>query len=410
MTKTSRRTFLRKATQLGIALPLAAVPLDAETQAALPECIERVSLNGIWQFRLDPEKTGESQNWHLMGTLPQGWTDVTVPHTWQITPDWADYMGVAWYRRSFFAAGEWANGAVRVEFEAVFHSATVWVNGEPLGKHLGKGYTAFTLDITRTLHYGEANIIAVKVDNAFNEAMLPRGGSSDWANDGGIYRPVSLLVTPKAFIERVDVDALPDIAQKKATLEITVVVQNLGNSALQGTIGYRVVEEDTGQIVFQQNQASAVDVKPGASWTAALPAATLESPKLWHFDHPHLYRLETELDSDGRKNHASAVTFGVRSIEVSNRGFYLNGQRVFLMGVERMGGSHPDYGAAEPAQLLIHDHNDLKEPNTVFTRVHWQQDQRVLDYCDRHGILIQLAKKNNRAVDDCNVKTEKQTR
>jgi len=44
---------------------------------------------------------------------------------------------------------------------------------------------------------------------------------------------------------------------------------------------------------------------------------------------------------------------------------------------------------AEPAGWLTHDHDDLKQLNCVFTRVHWQQDRRLLEYCDRHGILIQ---------------------
>jgi beta-glucuronidase len=59
------------------------------------------------------------------------------------------------------------------------------------------------------------------------------------------------------------------------------------------------------------------------------------------------------------------------------------------MGVERMAGSHPAYGMAEPEEWIKANHDDLKELNCVFTRVHWQQDKRVLDYCDRHGILIQ---------------------
>jgi beta-glucuronidase len=40
-------------------------------------------------------------------------------------------------------------------------------------------------------------------------------------------------------------------------------------------------------------------------------------------------------------------------------------------------------------RLRSHDHNDLKNFNCVLTRVDWQQDRRVLDYCDRHGILLQ---------------------
>jgi beta-glucuronidase len=76
-------------------------------------------------------------------------------------------------------------------------------------------------------------------------------------------------------------------------------------------------------------------------------------------------------------------------LEVKGGQFYLNGEHVRLMGVERMAGSNPEYGMAEPAQLITQDHDDLKRLNCVFTRVHWPQDKRVLDYCDRHGILIQ---------------------
>ena len=83
------------------------------------------------------------------------------------------------------------------------------------------------------------------------------------------------------------------------------------------------------------------------------------------------------------------VTFGVRKLEVKGSAFYLNGEQVRLMGVERMAGSNPEFGMAEPSRWITHDHDDLKHLNCVFTRVHWPQDTRVLDYCDRHGILMQ---------------------
>ena len=54
--------------------------------------------------------------------------------------------------------------------------------------------------------------------------MLPRGQSSDWTHDGGIYRPVSLLVTPKAYIERVEIDAEPDL-RGKANLRIRAIIK-----------------------------------------------------------------------------------------------------------------------------------------------------------------------------------------
>ena len=67
--------------------------------------------------------------------------------------------------------------------------------GVEIGRHIGKGYTAFTLDVGPALRLGEVNQLAVRVDNNFVETMLPRGKSSDWAHDGGIYRPVNVLVT-----------------------------------------------------------------------------------------------------------------------------------------------------------------------------------------------------------------------
>lgn len=373
MAHQSRRYFIRT---LGAAGPLCsstpALPAGAVQGARAFPCQETVSLGGAWQFRIDSQDPAES-------------TEVTVPHTWQITPALSGYMGVAWYRRSFEAPEKWADAAVRIEFEAVFHSATVWVNDILAGRHTGKGYTAFAFDITRLVRFGKQNILTVRVDNSFSEKMLPRGQSSDWAHDGGIYRPVHLLITPKAFIDRVDVDAIPTSDGSVATLEIAVAVRNTGPGLVEGSIGYRVVEESTGQTVLRRQRAATVRLKPGASTTASLPAAGLERPKLWHFDHPHLYRLIAEFGG-----HTFSTTFGVRAIEVKNGGLYLNGERVFLMGTERMAGSNPDYGMAEPLRWLIHDHDDLKELNCVFTRVHWQQDRRVLDYCDRHGILIQV--------------------
>ena len=100
------------------------------------------------------------------------WRTVRVPHTWQIEPQNAAYYGVAWYRRTFDAPGSWAAGAVRIEFEAVFHTATVWVNGKMAGEHIGKGYTAFTCEIGSLLSYGALNALAVRVDNAYRDSML----------------------------------------------------------------------------------------------------------------------------------------------------------------------------------------------------------------------------------------------
>ena len=339
----------------------------------------RVSLNGAWRFRPGPERGGED-----------GWREVSAPHTWQIIPGFEEYMGAAWYRRRFHAPRELEGRAVRIEFEAVFHSATVFLNGKQVGEHSGKGYTAFAFDVSPALLPGRDNTLEVRVDNSFNEAMLPRGRSSDWTHDGGIYRPVWLLVTPKVFVERVEVDAVPDLSAGRATVAVRALLRNTGGSPWEGQASYRVAEEASRAVVLEPGRAETIRLSPGETRLISLPTGTIDRPRLWHFDHPNLYRLDVELSAVSAASHAFTEVFGVRKFEARDGGFYLNGERVFLMGVERMAGSNPEYGMAEPSHWIRHDHDDMKELNCVFTRVHWQQDRRVLDYCDRKGILIQV--------------------
>src|ERR1039457_7289411 len=220
----------------GAAVPvLAGSASEAAPTVARSSDDECVSLNGLWLFRLDPDGKGEPGGWALPVASTAGWREVCVPHTWQVEPENADYRGLAWYRRPFEAPQAWRERAGRVEFEAVFHTATVWVNGKEAGRHIGKGYTAFTLDVGHLLQSGAPTRLVVKVDNSYNESMLPRGRSSDWAHDGGIYRPVRLLVTPKVFIERVAVDAEPDLAARTASIAVSVVVRNTSQQAWNGT-------------------------------------------------------------------------------------------------------------------------------------------------------------------------------
>lgn len=388
--RVSRRKFLSRSSQLAAATALLSVPESARAAASpFADNRERVSLDGMWKFRLDPDSSGEKNNWFAAEAATEGWAQIAVPHTWQVAAESAEHYGVAWYRRAFEVPKQWADKAVRIEFEAVFHTATVWVNGVEVGRHMGKGYTAFTFDLNQHLKFGAVNTIAVRVDNAFNESMLPRGKSSDWAHDGGIYRPVSLLVTPQVLLENVWIDSVPNLSNSSANLEITTVIRNTSAKPWQGRVGFTVRADATGMKVLEQRSAATVRVDAGQTKTVTLPATTLSNAKLWHFDHPHLYVLDAEIGDAAQTLHVFSTTFGVRLLEVKNGGFYLNGERVWLMGLERMAGSHPEYGMAEPESWIIHDHDDMRELNCVFTRVHWPQDKRTLDYCDRHGILIQ---------------------
>ncbi|QEC52424.1 beta-glucuronidase [Anseongella ginsenosidimutans] len=392
----TRRNFLKNAGGTGALAMLPALTLSAEanrlsgsgkTEEAHDDLL--VSLNGPWLFRTDPDDRGDAEKWYELNETSPDWETVSVPHTWQVDQRYHDYLGTAWYRKVFTVPEDWMTKTLRVEFEAVYHSAKVWLNGKYAGEHLRKGYTAFMLDLSGLIRPGE-NYLVVQAGNRYDDQMLPRNNSYDWAADGGITRPVSLYITPKTYAENVRVTALPDLEQGTATIKVQTQIANTLEDRARLSVTYEILEDRGNRLVLSSGEQVPVVLRAGEHKIIEFPDQVLEKPLLWHFDSPNLYHIVVSLSIDGRVVHTKKDTFGVRKIEVRDAGFYLNGERVWLAGVERMAGSHPEYGMAEPASWIRHDHEDMKNLNCIFTRVHWQQDKRVLDYCDRHGMLIQV--------------------
>jgi beta-glucuronidase len=133
----SRRKFLTRGTLAAGAFATTTTSLSADLSADEKKHSSStltVNLCGRWWFRTDPMAAGAGQRWFdadysVADHSGNDWPSVDVPHTWQVDPSDADYRGVAWYRRSFDIPGAWRHSAVRIEFEAVFYTATIWVNG-----------------------------------------------------------------------------------------------------------------------------------------------------------------------------------------------------------------------------------------------------------------------------------------
>lgn len=354
-----------------------------------------LSLSGEWHFAVDPDEVGENKGWAAPDFGDSGWAVVTVPHAWGVMEEHADYDGVAWYRRTFALPAKAQDAHLRLHFGAVFYLARVWLNGQYLGAHEG-GYTPFEFDVSGMAKPGAENVIAVQVDNKRALDRIPASPSKDWTYDwwnyGGIVRDVSLEMTSRAFIARQMVGATPNLVgvdeADTATIITTVTVSNMSAETLEGTLTADVLDDATGLSVLESILTDPVRVSPGESAGVQL-TATVSKPRLWHFDHPHLYRWSASLlGADGTLLHGDEVTFGIRLIELKKARFYLNGEPMRLVGLNRHADS-PWYGLAETVTMMAADYDDLKTLNMVFSRpVHYPQHQFILDYCDRNGILL----------------------
>jgi beta-glucuronidase len=310
-------------------------------------------------------------------------------------PEYADYAGIAWYRRQLTLPPMAGEAHVRLRFGAVFYLAQVWWNGVYLGEHEG-GYTPFEFDVSGLVRPGAANVLAVRVDNrrAMDRlpAALPTHWSYDWWHYGGVVREAAVHLSSRAFISQqrvVAVPALVDVGRAEtATLTTTVTVTNASAQPLKGMLTGDVRHETGGPSLLTGTPATPVHLPPGASQEITL-TAMLSDPILWHFDHPHLYRWEATLRAiDGPIFHTAGETFGVRAIELRGARLYLNGEPVRLVGLTRHADSAA-YGLAEPVTVMAADFSDLKRLNAVLSRpIHYPQADFVLDYADRHGLLL----------------------
>jgi beta-galactosidase len=378
----SRRRFIQLlSTMIPVVVP-SAVSASSERSADAFGMETAVSIPcGDWEFCLDPGA-------HTQPPMDDRiWNPIQVPHTWQALGNSSNYSGIAWYKLTFDAPTWWSSQHVRIEFEAITHTAQVFLNGKAIGQHLGKGYTAFTVDLSAYLNFGQKNTLHVRVDNRPNDRMLPRNKSYDWTDDGGIIRPVNLLITPSTFIEHIEIDAVPDLDHSTAEVCLRAQVRNVTSTLQHATLQTVLRHENRADELISLAPIHAA-VQGNSSTMVELGRTTLHKPALWHFDSPHLYIASVELKS-ALGSHQVLDTFGVRKFESRGSAFFLNGEKVSLIGVERMAGSHPDLGMAETTEWIDCNHRDMKRLNCVFTRTHWPQDRRVLDFCDRHGILFQ---------------------
>jgi beta-glucuronidase len=367
-----------------LALPLVLAACGGGSKVIVPVAPATVPLSGPWRFAVDPHHEGVRHGWFDPGFEDAGWARVIVPHTWNVLRAHRDYSGLAWYRRTFVLPERVQEAHLRLHFDAVFYAARVWLNGRELGRHEG-GYTPFELDATTLARPGR-NVLAVLVDNRRAADRIPAdlgpGWSYDWWNYGGIVRDVSLAVTSKAYLAAQRIVAVPHLTgadrADSATVTVTIAVSNASPDALRGTVAASTAGA----------RASApISVAAGKTGRVRLLFG-LGTPRLWHFDHPALYGLRTTLRRGSALLDERDETFGVRSVELAHGKLLLNGESVRLVGLSRHEDS-PAHGLAETQAVVAADYRDLKTLNEVLARpVHYPQSPLVLDYADRHGILL----------------------
>jgi sialate O-acetylesterase len=141
---------------------------NLKAYAADPELARKEMLGKqeAWFQKVDPASKPEAA-WSAAQLDTVDWQTMTLPGYWE-TSGWADFDGIAWFRRGFDLPKDWDGGEVELHLGQVDDNETTWVNGELVGATVGWNTQRIYRVPGKVLKPG-ANVVAVRVlDSGLN--------------------------------------------------------------------------------------------------------------------------------------------------------------------------------------------------------------------------------------------------
>lgn len=349
-----------------------------------------------WRFHL-----GDAPGAEQPAFADASWRSLDLPHDWSIEGPYDEHAptggsggflptGLGWYRKTFTLPESDRGRLVIVQFDGVYEHSTVWINGHELGTR-PYGYSTFTYDLSPWVNFGpDSNVVAVRVDNS-------QQPNCRWYSGSGIFRHTWLTITDPLSVAPFGVYVTtPEVSAEKASVHVRTRVRN-GRPGAQHFELRTTILDAAGRPLIAVEEAK-TGQEPRVSDSGELAAGaelalestlSLPAPRLWSPGSPELYRLRSEVLSEGAVVDAVDTTFGVRRIEYDvNRGLLLNGAQVKLRGmcIHHDGGA---VGAAVPEAVLERRLRLLREMGCNAIRCsHNPMAPELYDLCDRLGLLV----------------------
>lgn len=313
--------------------------------------------------------------------------DIHLPHDAMIheerTPDTPNSQQTGFYPggeytyvKSFYAPDEWKEQTVLLEFEGVYQTAMVYINGDFVGKNLS-GYSNFYICLDEYLRFGEENKVFVITQNI--------GPNSRWYSGSGIYRGVNLLVGNSIHIPENSLKIRTVYSdQKKAIVEIECRLKNISRQKEIVKLDCQLFHNG----VSAGREKTKVTMFPMAEETVRQNIC-IQSPALWNCDTPNLYTSKIVVQGEEIVYDEVEENFGIRTVTLDAvNGLCINGKEVKLRGAC----IHHDNGVIGAVTLKAAEERRcrlLKEAGFNSIRSsHHPISKEMLDACDRYGILV----------------------
>jgi beta-galactosidase len=341
-------------------------------------------------------KTGAAQKTAIdPGFNDSAWRSLDLPHDWAVELPFVnennfDVMShgykpvgglfpatsIGWYRKHFNIAKADSGQRFQIQFDGVFRNANFWINGFYLGNNLS-GYAGTSYDITDYLNYGRENILVVRVDATQYEGWFYEGA--------GIYRHVWLNKYDNLHIAQDGLFVSANVQNNLATVNIETTVENENLSSINCTVSTTITDRD-GKLIGKMAEQS---MSLGISETKILKQKiTVTNPKLWSIENPYLYRIISVIKVNGKMVDSEKLRFGIRTINISAKGLFVNGKYIKVHGV-CCHQDHAGLGSALPDYIQYYRVHLLKDMGVnAYRTSHNPPTPELLDACDSLGMLV----------------------
>ncbi|WP_166461112.1 glycoside hydrolase family 2 protein [Flavicella sediminum] len=331
-----------------------------------------LSLNGTWNFLAN----NDIQETEVLHANYSTWDQMSVPGNWDSENKYSNYVGKGYYQKNITIPQAWKGKQVRLKFDAVYETSKVWLNGELLGTHKG-GYTPFEFNISKNASYGAINSLVVLADNSFK-----RGAWWAW---GGISRDIHIYTNDAIRLVWQHIDAVPNFSKGIVHFKIEYKIENNGEKAEHLKIVSNIKTASGDTCVTKQQM---LEAQNGITKTSVEFSEKLADLELWHFDHPTLYLLTSEISTKSKILQIDSAKFGIRKLEVKGEKLVLNNEPIRVNGFNRVH-DHRSFGNTEPDELIQQDILDIKSLGGTFSRImHAPASENLLAFCDSIGYML----------------------
>ena len=336
---------------------------------------EWLNLNGLWQYAITSQSSGEPTQWH---------GDILVPFAVE-----SSLSGVGkrvgdkealWYTRSFTVPSSWKGKEILLNFGAVDWECEVWVNDIKVGAHKG-GYTPFSLNITPALNVKGENKLAVRVVDPTDSGFQPRGKQVHnpegiwYTSVTGIWQTVWLEPVADNHITYVRI--VPDIDRN--IISVNVNAHNDGKPLI---VDVKIIDNGSAIASAKTLTDETVDI--------VMPIDV----KLWSPESPNLYDMEITMYKNGKtvdriRSYAAMRKFSTARDESGVMRIQLNNKDLFQYGPLDQGWWPDGLYTAPSYEAMIYDIDKTKEWGFNMIRKHVKVEPDVwYAYCDRKGIIV----------------------